>query len=70
MEGLRRPDLDGVEGRRPVNEPEKPATPSPSGSPLTVAPDEIAVQVVNASGVTGLAGQAREALTVQGFLGE
>ncbi|MGB7818267.1 MAG: LCP family protein [Ornithinibacter sp.] len=56
---------------RPINEPEEPttATPSPTSSPLTVAPEEIAVQVVNASGVSGLAAQAREELTVQGFPG-
>lgn len=56
---------------RRVNEPKKSptATPSPSATPLTVRPDEVAVQVVNASGVAGLARQAREALTVQGFAG-
>lgn len=44
-------------------------TPTPSSSPLTVTPDEVAVTVVNASGVSGLARQARAALAVQGFEG-
>lgn len=57
------------EDRRP-GEPEKAAPePSESAEALTVPPDEIAVQVVNATGVPGLAGQARKALTVQGFQG-
>lgn len=47
------------------------ASPSPTGteSPaaLTVTPDKIAVQVLNGSGVRGLAAQAVEALQVQGF---
>ncbi|MBK8731082.1 MAG: LCP family protein [Tetrasphaera sp.] len=47
------------------------ASPSPTGteSPaaLTVTPDKIAVQVLNGSGVRGLATQAVEALQVQGF---
>jgi len=43
-------------------------TPSPTSTvPLTVTPDEIQVQVVNASGVSGLAKQAVDALAVQGF---
>ncbi len=47
-------------------------TPSPSAAassmgPLTVSPQDIAVQVLNASGVRGLAGQVSAALTVQGF---
>ena len=56
---------------RPVGGTKKPATasPSPSASPLTVAPDEVTVRVVNASGVPGLARQASEALEVQGFAG-
>ncbi|MDO5502924.1 MAG: LCP family protein [Actinomycetia bacterium] len=40
-------------------------TPAPR---LTVAPDEIAVSVANASGVSGLANQTVAALAVQGFL--
>ncbi|MFQ6172019.1 LCP family protein [Oryzobacter sp. R7] len=58
------------EDKRP-GEPETGPSPAPSGSatPLTVSPDEIAVRVVNATGVPGLAGQARRALTVQGFQG-
>lgn len=58
------------EDRRP-GEPETTPTPTPSASaePLSVSPDEIAVQVVNATGVPGLAAQARQALTVQGFQG-
>ncbi|EAQ00737.1 cell envelope-related transcriptional attenuator [Janibacter sp. HTCC2649] len=43
-------------------------TPTPTSTvPLTVTPDEIRVQVVNASGVPGLAKQAVAALAVQGF---
>ena len=56
---------------RPVGATKKPATasPSPTTSPLTVSPDEVTVRVVNASGVPGLARQARAALEVQGFAG-
>ena len=43
------------------------ANPSPIPSPLTAAPDDITVHVVNASGTVGLARQARSALEVQGF---
>ncbi|GAA4398187.1 hypothetical protein GCM10023168_03960 [Fodinibacter luteus] len=46
------------------------ASPSPSPSPLRVAPDEVSVHVVNASGTPGLARQARAALEVQGFVVE
>lgn len=43
-------------------------TPSPASTvPLTVTPDKIQVQIVNASGVPGLAKQAVTALDVQGF---
>jgi LCP family protein required for cell wall assembly len=35
--------------------------------PLTVSPSKIAVEVVNSSGASGLAGQAQAALRVQGF---
>jgi len=43
-------------------------TPSPTSTvPLTITPDKIQVQVLNASGVSGLAKQAVEALRVQGF---
>ena len=45
------------------------ASPSPTGSPLTVSPDEVTVRLVNASGVPGLARQARDGLEVQGFAG-
>lgn len=56
---------------RRVNEQKKPASqsPSPAADPLTASPDKITARVVNASGVAGLAGQAREALTIQGFRG-
>ncbi|MFC7490243.1 MULTISPECIES: LCP family protein [unclassified Knoellia] len=44
-------------------------TPSPSDTaPLTVTPDRIDVEVVNNSGVVGLAKQAVEGLRVQGFV--
>ena len=43
-------------------------TPSPTTTkPLTVPPDEIEVELVNDSGVVGLAKQALEAMRVQGF---
>ena len=49
----------------------KKATPAASAStePLTVSPTEIAVEVVNATGVQGLAKQVATALEVQGFAG-
>jgi LCP family protein required for cell wall assembly len=55
----------------PVGGSKKPASsaPTPSPSPLTVSPDAVAVSVVNASGMPGLAGQAAAALAVQGFAG-
>jgi LCP family protein required for cell wall assembly len=48
----------------------KPTKPSPSPSPtasLTVSPADVSVEVVNASGVSGLARQAAAALEAQGF---
>ncbi len=43
-------------------------TPSPSSTlPLTVTPDKVTIQVINSSGVSGLAKQAVAALAVQGF---
>jgi LCP family protein required for cell wall assembly len=44
-------------------------TPSPSASPLTVSPDAVTVQLVNASGLSGLGRQVAAALRVQGFAG-
>ncbi len=44
-------------------------TPSPTTSPLTVSPADIRVEVVNATGASGLAAQVAEGLTVQGFTG-
>jgi LCP family protein required for cell wall assembly len=54
---------------RPVNEKPKPASSAtPSATPsLTVSPRKIPVLVVNATGTPGLAGQAQNALEVQGF---
>ena len=53
---------------RPVGATEKPsATPSPTGSPLSVSPADLTVTVRNATGVSGLARQAARALEVQGF---
>ena len=54
---------------RPVGGTKRNATasPIPTASPLTVSPDEVSVRVVNASGVPGLARQARAALDIQGF---
>ena len=45
----------------------KPAPKPVDLGPLTVSPATISVQVLNASGVSGLAEQARRALSVQGF---
>ncbi len=44
-----------------------PDTPSPTQSPLTVSPDAISIQLLNGSGVSGLATQDAEMLEVQGF---
>ncbi len=53
---------------RPVGATEKPtATPSPTGSPLTVSPADVRVVLRNATGVSGLARQAARALEAQGF---
>ena len=52
---------DGVVGAKPS------ATPSASTEPLTVSPTEVAVEVVNATGVQGLAAEVAAALEVQGF---
>jgi LCP family protein required for cell wall assembly len=52
---------DGVVGAAPS------AAPSASAEPLTVSPTEVAVEVVNATGVQGLAAQVAAALEVQGF---
>jgi hypothetical protein len=52
---------DGVVGATPS------AAPSASAEPLTVSPTEVAVEVVNATGVQGLAAQVAAALEVQGF---
>ncbi len=52
---------DAVVGAKPT------ATASASVEPLTVSPTEIAVDVVNATGVQGLAVQVAKALEVQGF---
>ncbi|KRE63105.1 transcriptional regulator [Nostocoides sp. Soil756] len=45
---------------------EEPTTPASPG-PLTVSPDAVTVQVLNGSGTSGLATQARAALEAQGF---
>ena len=52
---------DAVVGAKPT------ATASPSSAPLTVPPTQVAVDVVNATGVQGLAAQVAGALEVQGF---
>ena len=52
---------DGVVGAKPT------ATASASTAPLTVSPTEVSVEVVNATGVQGLAAQVAAALEVQGF---
>ncbi len=56
------------EDRRVNEDPTTDATPSPSPTPLTVTPDEVAsVLVLNGSGAEGLADQSAAALRVQGF---
>ena len=45
------------------------ATPSPSAAPLTASPADVEVSVINATGMSGLASQAAQALDVQGFAG-
>ena len=45
------------------------ASPSPTSSPLTVSPADVDVTVRNATGVSGLARQAANALEAQGFTG-
>jgi LCP family protein required for cell wall assembly len=52
---------DGVVGEKPT------ATASGSAAPLTVSPTQVQVDVVNATGVQGLATQVAAALQVQGF---
>ena len=52
---------DAVVGAKPT------ATASPSSAPLTVPPTQVAVDVVNATAVQGLAAQVAGALEVQGF---
>jgi LCP family protein required for cell wall assembly len=43
------------------------SSPTPTSGPLTVSPADVQVEVVNATGVAGLAAQAAAALEVQGF---
>lgn len=52
---------DQVIGAKPT------AAPSASAAPLTVSPAYVRVEVVNATGVSGLAAQVAAALEVQGF---
>lgn len=54
---------DGVVNKAPSAS----STPSPTSTALTVTPDAVSVQVVNATGVSGLASQAAAALKAQGF---
>jgi LCP family protein required for cell wall assembly len=55
---------------RPVGAKPTTATPTPSPTAsLTVSPADVSVTVVNATGVSGLARQAAQALEVQGFPG-
>jgi hypothetical protein len=49
----------------PAEEPEP--EPAPAGTGLTVPPAQVAVDVLNATGTSGLAATAAEALTAQGF---
>lgn len=56
---------DAIRADRDLGTPSP--SPSASSAPLTVTPDRIRVQVVNASGTVGLAKQAVASLQVQGF---
>lgn len=51
----------------PAPTPSASPTTSESAQPLTVTPDRISVSLLNASGIRGVAKQAADALTVQGF---
>ena len=48
-------------------EPEAPATPSETAAPETVTPAEVAVAVLNGSGVSGLASSTAAALAAEGY---
>lgn len=56
-----------LEADEPVTKAPASPSPKPSEAALTVSPDEIAVVVVNATGVDGLAREMGDALRVQGF---
>jgi LCP family protein required for cell wall assembly len=59
---------EAIRADRDLSAPRPSPSASPSAAtPLTVTPDEIPVQVVNASGTIGLAKQAVSSLRVQGF---
>ncbi len=60
---------ESIREDRPLNStPDTSASATPSATPsLTVSPRKIPVMVVNATGTPGLAGQAQQALQVQGF---
>ncbi|HPB72691.1 MAG TPA: LCP family protein [Phycicoccus sp.] len=57
----------GTPGSTPSPSSSSSGTASPSAEPLTVSPARISVRVLNGSGIKGIAGQAAEALRVQGF---
>ena len=52
-----------------TGKPSASPTPSATATPLTVSPADVRVEVVNATGASGLAAQVAEALAVQGFPG-
>ncbi|MEO3787905.1 LCP family protein [Actinocorallia sp. B10E7] len=56
-----------IDGDEPLIEPKPTATPTATGEPLTVAPEQISVQVRNGTGVTGVAKKASAGLSAAGF---
>jgi hypothetical protein len=63
---LTQPFGDEVAAATATSEPT--CTPAPGASPALPAPGEVTVNVYNASGISGLAGQTAEALAAAGFI--
>ncbi|WP_235498874.1 LCP family protein [Knoellia sp. Soil729] len=59
---------EAIRTDRDLSTPKPTPSPTATTKPLTVAPDKIEVELVNDSGVVGLAKQALEAMRVQGFV--
>ncbi|MBM6402937.1 LCP family protein [Phycicoccus sp. CSK15P-2] len=52
---------------RRIGEVSEPSATTPTGTPLTVSPADISVEVLNGTGTSGLAAQTADLLTAQGF---